>query len=381
MVFLDHNATTPLHPDALETMLPWLQQRYGNPSSRHSMGRDARAAIEQAREQIAALVNAQPKQVIFTSGGTEANNLALKGVLARRQGALWLSAIEHAAVLEPADALARQGHTVKRLPVSGQGQLLVEAMPDNRPESLALVSVMWANNETGAVQPVAEVAQWCREHGVPLHTDAVQALGKLPVDFAASGASLMSLSAHKIYGPKGAGALILDPALDIWPQCHGGGQERALRGGTENVAAIVGFGAAAELARLDLARLRRQLEQQRQCLERGLREHLPDVVIFSDQVERIPNTVFFSIPGLEAETLIMALDRDGFAVSSGSACGSSHDEPSPVLRAMGVDRELAQAAVRVSLGRDSSSQDLETFLHSLCTQVKALRGMAAATAW
>lgn len=383
MVYLDHNATTPLDERVLEAMLPWLQASYGNPSSRHRFGREAHDAIVAAREQVAALVNAHPSQVLFTSGGTEANNLALKGLLhpAIAPAALAISAVEHAAVLGPAEALQDRGWQLQRLPVDVGGVIDIKAAIAALPQNTRLVSLMWANNETGAIQPVAELAAYCREQGIVLHSDAVQAAGKIPVDFAASGAQLLSLSAHKLYGPKGAGALVVDKALDIKALLDGGGQERGLRCGTENVAAIVGFGKAAELARLELAPRRIQLTQQRIWLEQQLTSQLPEAVIFSAEAERLPNTVFLSVPGLDGETLIMALDREGVAVSSGSACGSSHNEPSPVLKAMGVAEELAQGAIRISLGKDTTQQDLDKLMQTLCTQVQALRGMAAATAW
>ncbi|MCW8840132.1 MAG: cysteine desulfurase, partial [Gammaproteobacteria bacterium] len=241
MVYLDHNATTPLDERVLEAMLPYLRGRYGNPSSVYALGREARAALEQAREQVAELVSAHPSQVLFTSGGTEANNSALKGVARRApQGRIAISEVEHASVQSPAAALARDGWQIDTLAVDGEGICHRETLQQALSEQTRMVSVMWANNETGVVQPVAELAEICREQGVIFHTDAVQAAGKLALDFPASGAHLMSLSAHKLYGPKGVGALILDKAVDLEPLLHGGGQERGRRGGTENLAAIVG---------------------------------------------------------------------------------------------------------------------------------------------
>jgi cysteine desulfurase len=357
LIYLDHNATTALDERVLEAMLPWLKGRYGNPSSRHALGTEARAAMQLAREQVAALVNAHPSQVIFTSGGTEANNLALKGLLQGRvtAGHFLLSAIEHASMTAPARALCQAGWRMGSLPVDSQGVIDIKAaekaLLDN---DLRLVSLMWANNETGAIQPVAELAELCRAHGIPLHSDAVQAVGKVAVDFPASGVSMISLSAHKIYGPKGIGALIVDKALDLVPLIDGGGQERGRRGGTENIPAIVGFGHAAELARLELDSRRLQLEDLGQLLERQLAERLPQAVVFSSEAHRLANTVFISIAGIDGETLIKALDRQGIAVSSGSACGSAANEPSPVLTAMGVSRELAQGAIRISLGKDNT---------------------------
>ncbi|MFU8838076.1 MAG: cysteine desulfurase family protein [Thiohalomonadaceae bacterium] len=380
MIYLDHNATTPLDPRVLEAMLPWLQDRYGNPSSRHALGRQAKAALELAREQVAALVNAHPSQVIFTSGGTEANNLALKG-RAMAPGRLQVSAIEHASLLGPARAMQREGWQLDRLPVDSQGMLDIEAAVASLNDETRLVSLMWANNETGAIQPVAAMAECCRSRGIVMHSDAVQAAGKIPVDFASSGVQLLSLSAHKIYGPKGVGALVVDKSLELLPLLDGGGQERNRRGGTENIPAIVGFGLAAELARLELPQRSLQLEHLRGRLEQQLAQQLPQAVIFSSGIARLPNTVFLAIPGLDGETLIMAMDREGIALSSGSACGSAQNEPSPVLRAMGVATELAQGAIRISLGKDNTEQDIDRLVAGLCTQVQTLQGMAAATAW
>ena len=383
MVYLDHNATTPLDERVLEAMLPWFKGRFGNPSSRHQWGREARAALDQAREQVAALVNAHPGQVIFTGGGTEANNLAIKGLLGAQAspGQLLISAIEHASLRGPAQAMQRQDWNLDYLPVTAAGLIDIKVLPAMLGQDTRLLSLMWANNETGAIQPIAEVAECCREHAVVLHSDAVQAAGKIPLDFRASGVQMMSLSAHKLYGPKGVGALIVDRSLELLPLIDGGGQEQGRRGGTENLAAIVGFGMAADLARLELQARRLQLLQLREQLERQLARYLPQAVCFATEAERLPNTLFMAIPGLDGETLIMALDREGIAVSSGSACGSSHSEPSPVLKAMGVSDELAQGAIRISLGKDTRSEDIDTLLQGLSTQVRALQGLAAATAW
>ncbi|MGM0594559.1 MAG: cysteine desulfurase family protein [Pseudomonadota bacterium] len=382
MVYLDHNATTPVDERVLEAMLPYLQGRFGNPSSLYRMGREAKAALQQAREQVAELVGAHPTQVVFTGGGTEANNAALKGVAFRTApGALAISAVEHASVRAPARAMRRRGWRLDTLAVDGEGVTDAQALGTVLSEQTRLVSVMWANNETGAVQPLPALAAACRHRGVLLHTDAVQAAGKLPLDFAGSGVHLMSLSAHKLYGPKGVGALIVDKALDLEPLLDGGGQEQGRRGGTENMAAIVGFGKAAELARLELDARRRHMQERRRSLERSLTEQLPQAVIFSRGAERLPNTSFIAVPGLEGQTLIMALDQQGIAVSSGSACGSEHTEPSPVLKAMGVDNGLAQGAIRISLGKDTTERDVAALCDALASQVKQLQRLAATTAW
>lgn len=382
MVYADHNATTPLDERVLEAMLPWLKEQYGNPSSIHALGRQARTALDTAREQLAQMVGAHPSQVIFTSGGTEANNSALKGVALRSpQGRIAISAVEHASIAAPAAALQRLGWQRDAIGVDGNGVCGVEALERALQADTRLVSVMWANNETGTVEPVADLAARCRERGILFHTDAVQAAGKLTVDFPASGAHMMSLSAHKLYGPKGVGALIVDKAVDMEPLLHGGGQERGRRGGTENLAAIVGFGKAAELAYVELAARRRHLEDLRRRFEERLARDLPQAVIFAREAERLPNTVFMAVPGLEGQTLIMALDQQGIAVSSGSACGSEHTEPSSVLKAMGVDNELALGAIRISLGKDNTEGDIDTLTGVLVSQVKQLQRLAASTAW
>lgn len=382
MVYADHNATTPLDERVLEAMLPYLKGRFGNPSSVHTIGREARTALEVAREQVAQLINAHPSQVIFTSGGTEANNSALKGSAHRLvQGRIAISAVEHASVAAPAAALGRFGWQIDAIDVDGNGVCGSDALNKALQADTRLVSVMWANNETGTVQPVDVLAAQCREHGILFHTDAVQAVGKLVVDFAASGVHLMSLSAHKLYGPKGVGALIVDKALDMEPLLHGGGQERGRRGGTENVAAIVGFGRSAELAYVELEARRRHFIQLRGRLEERLARDLPQAVIFAKEADRLPNTVFLAVPGLEGQTLIMALDQQGIAVSSGSACGSEHTEPSAVLKAMGVDNDLALGAIRISLGKDNTEGDIDVLAGCLVSQIKQLQRLAAMTAW
>ncbi len=381
-IYLDHNASTPLDERVLEAMLPYLREGGGNPSSLHQFGRMARAAVDRAREQVAALVNAHPSQVIFTSGGTEANNLALKGVMAMQPaGRLAVSAAEHASLLGPARALQAQGRPLDMIAVDEHCQVSVTALQAALHPDTRLVSVMSANNETGVIEDVAALAATAREAGVAMHTDAVQAAGKWPLDFAASGVQLMSLSAHKLYGPKGVGALITDKTLELEALIHGGGQEKGLRGGTENVAALVGFGAAAELAQQELTTRMAQMRALRDELE-GQLAGIKDVVIFAREAQRLPNTLQLAVAGLDGETLLMQLDRDGIAVSSGSACASGSTEPSHVLMAMGVDRELARAAVRISLGKGTQASHLQALVESLRRQVNWLNKVSAgAAAW
>ena len=362
MIYLDHNATTPLDGRVLDAMLPYLAGPYANPSSQHRLGRAARDAIETARRQVAALVDADAGEVIFTSGGTEANNLAVKGVAALApKGRLLYSAVEHPCVLEPMRVLEARGWRVETMAVDGEGCVDADAFEDQLAGGdVRLVSCMVANNETGVIQDVARLASLARAAGAIFHADAVQAAGKIPVSFRASGAHLMSLSSHKIYGPKGAGALVADAGVALEPLLHGGGQERSLRGGTENVAAIVGFGAAAELARAELAMRMAQARRLRDRLQ-GRLATLPGIVVFGAHAERLPNTLQFAVPGVHSATLLGLLDKQGFAVSSGSACASGTDEASPVLLAMGVPPELALCAIRVSLGRDNTETDIDRF--------------------
>lgn len=374
--YLDHNATTALDPRVLAAMLPYLQQQHGNPTSRHSFGRLARQAIDHAREQVAACVGAHTTQVVFTSGGTEADNLAIQGIAASLlPSQLAVSAIEHPAVLKPAQALQWRGWKLAKIAVDGDARLDLAHLAQCLQHKTALVSVMAANNETGTLQDLPAIAEIARRHGALFHTDAVQALGKLPLDFAATGAHAMSLSAHKINGPQGAGALVLDKSVDLQPLLHGGGQERGLRSGTENVAAIVGFGLACELAQQNLIAHNEQLRLLREQLERGLTEM--GAVIFGAGAERLPNTTFFAFPRIDGETLVMALDRKGYAVASGSACSSDSPDPSHVLLAMGVAPELARCAVRISLGAGNDVQQVADCLQAVRSELLRLKQMAA----
>lgn len=379
-VYFDWNATTPLEPLVRDAMLPWLGAsetvRFGNASSRHDYGRQARAAIDEARARVATAVGAHPTEVIFTSGGSEANNLFVKGAAAcLKPGMLAFSAIEHPCVREPAYQLRRTGWTLKEIAVDAQGVIDGEDWQQTLLARPTLVSVMLANNETGVVQDIARLAAEARASGAWFHTDAVQALGKLELDFRALGVSAMTLSAHKIGGPLGAGALVLDKRVELAPLIAGGGQERGLRSGTENVAAIVGFGVACEraVARREsesqrLAQLRAELEAQ--LLAQG-------AVVFARAAERLPNTVFFAFDNIDGETLVAKLDRAGFACASGSACSSAQPEPSHTLLAMGVDPLLARGAVRVSLGRDSTAQELSRFVGVLARVVDDLNKLAS----
>ncbi|MCK9985012.1 MAG: cysteine desulfurase [Azoarcus sp.] len=375
-VYLDWNATAPLEPAVREAMLPWLDSRFGNASSRHEYGRQARAAVDEARAQVAAAVGAHATEVIFTSGGTEANNLFVKGAAGlMKPGLIAISAIEHPCVREPAKQLRRADWTLREIAVDRAGLVkrtdwlaVLAAKP-------VLVSVMLANNETGVLQDVATLAREAKEVGAWFHTDAVQALGKIGVDFRALGVNAMTLSAHKVGGPLGAGALVVDKRLELAPLLAGGGQERGLRSGTENVAAIVGFGVACELAAARVSGENGRLCGLRDTLEAGLATH--GMRIFSAGAPRLPNTVFFAADGVDGETLVARLDRAGFACASGSACSSANPEPSHTLMAMGVERETARGAVRVSLGRDTQERHVVDFLACLGQQMNELNNLTA----
>ncbi len=375
-VYFDWNATTPLDPIVREAMLPWLDARFGNPSSRHEYGRQARSAIDEARSRVAAAVGAHPTEVLFTSGGTEANNLFIKGAAAaRKPGVVAISAIEHPCVREPARQLSRTGWQLREIAVDGQGLVSASDWEAALAEKPALASVMLANNETGALQDVARFAQQARAKGVWLHTDAVQALGKIEVDFRRLAVHGLTISSHKLGGPLGAGALVLDKRVELAPLIAGGGQERGLRSGTENVAAIVGFGVACERA------VARQDEEAKRLSL--LRDRLVELLgscgarVFSAQAARLPNTVFFAMERIDGETLVAKLDRAGFACASGSACSSANPEPSHTLLAMGVDEETARGAVRLSLGRDSTEDEVERFGETFARLTRELRSLTA----
>jgi len=365
VIYFDHNATTPLDEQVLEAMLPFYQRFYGNASSLHRLGRLSRGAIETAREQVAALVGTVPIQIAFTSGGTESNNMAISGLAKSLDvGAIAYGATEHPSVLEPVHALSRDGWRVRPIGVDADGLIEPQAFQKLVDPALRFVSLMLANNETGVIQDVAQFACELRNRGVLVHCDAVQAAGKMAIKFDELNVNLMSLSAHKIAGPKGVGALVMDKATQLKPLIHGGGQERGRRGGTENVAAIVGFGKACEMAlsrQLDSAQRLLTLREQ---LEEGLDE-LGVADVFAREASRLPNTVQFGVPGIDGEMMVMELDRHGVAVSSGSACSSDGGEPSHVLMAMGIESGIAKTAVRVSLGLENTASDIVGFLDAM----------------
>jgi cysteine desulfurase len=359
-VYLDHNATTPLDPAALEAMLPYLREAYGNPSSLHWFGQRARAAVEEARAEVAALVGADPPEIVFTAGGSESDNLALRGAAARVKDArrrVVTTSVEHHAVLNTAKALRDEGRAVAIVPVDEQGRLDLDALRVALDEPVLVVSVMLANNETGVLQPVAEAARLAHERGALVHCDAVQAAGKTPLDVRALDVDLLTLSAHKLYGPKGTGCLYVRRGTALAPLVRGGAQERNRRAGTENVAGIVGFGAAARKARAavgaDAARaaaLRDRLEQRLLALP-GARRNGGE--------PRVPNTANVSFEGTDAEALLVALDLEGVAASTGAACAAGGIEPSHVLKAMGFPPERVQSSLRLSVGRGTTEEEVD----------------------
>jgi len=378
-VYLDHNATTPLAPAVLAGMLPWLENRCGNASSRHEYGRAARQAIDEARQRVAAAVNAHPTEIVFTSGGSETNNLFLKGAAAfLKPGLLAVSAVEHPCVLKPAAQLARLGWKMREIAVDASGTIDAADYSVVLAGKPALISVMTANNETGVIQDISALATAARSTGAWFHSDAVQALGKLSIDFRvlnAAGVHALTLSAHKANGPKGAAALVLDKRVELQPLIAGGGHERGLRSGTENVPAIVGFGIAAELAAQRVAELPMRLKMLQGRLEKGLQAL--GATVFAIDVPRLPNTSYFAFADIDGETLVGKLDREGFAVASGAACSSANPEPSHVLRAMGVVPEIARGAVRVSLGAENTEVDIDQFINALQVTVGRLQGLTA----
>ena len=378
-VYFDHNSTTALKTEVLEAMLPFMANQHGNPTSRHSFGRAARAAVEHAREQVANAVGAYATQIVFTASGTEANNFAVHGICGNLDAAQILtSAIEHPCVSRPALAMQARGWKAKSIKVDADCNIDMTHLQSLLQTPTNLVSVMLANNETGAIQDIAKVAELAREAKAYVHTDAVQALGKIAVDFFALNVHAMTISSHKIGGPLGAGALVLDKRIDIQPLLYGGGQEKGLRSGTENVAAIVGFGTACELAVSHLTACDMHTENLRKHLEIGLRKL--NAVMFGQNDLRIPNTSFFAFPNIDGETLVMALDRKGFAVASGSACSSDSDKPSHVLLAMGVNEDLARGAVRVSFGMNNTLYQVQHFLAVLENELARLKNLTAMAA-
>ena len=376
-VYLDHAASAPPRPEVREAMLPYLGERFGNPSSIHAFGRALRAALEDARARLAAVLGASPGEIAFTHAGTEADNLAVIGrARAERGAAVACSAVEHKAVLYAAKAAAAEGAPLRIIPVDGDGVVRLDALREALIERPAIVSVMWTNNEVGVLQPVDEVARLCAEAGAVFHSDAVQALGKVPVRVDRVPVGLLSFSAHKLGGPKGIGALYVRRGTRLEPLLHGGGQERGLRPGTEDVAAAVGFAVAAEVAEAEREREMARLGALRDRLEAGLRERIPELVVNGAGAPRLATISNVSVPGADPEALLMSLDLEGIAASSGSACSSGAVEPSHVLTAMGIAPEAAGPSVRFSLGRTTTEADIARVLEVFPAIVERVRAFA-----
>ena len=385
-VYLDHAATTPMVPAAVEAMTAHLRDA-GNPSSLHASGRRARRIVEESRETIAQAVNCRPGEVVFTSGGTESDNLAVKGLYWSRRTAddarrrLLATAIEHHAVLDPLHWLAEHEDAfLELLPVDAVGRLDMEALAasvEHDPASVALVTVMWANNEVGTTQPVAGVVELAAAHGIPVHTDAVQALGAVPVDFAASGVDAMSLSGHKVGGPLGVGALVVRRDLELTALLHGGGQERDVRSGTLDVPAIAGFAAAVEVAVKEQAERAARMAELRDHLVAEVRRVVPDAVLNGDPEDRLPGNAHFSFPGCEGDSLLMLLDARGIECSTGSACSAGVPQASHVLLAMGCSEEEARSSLRFSLGHTSTAADVGALVEAIGPCVERARAAKA----
>jgi cysteine desulfurase len=373
-VYLDHNASTPVHPEVVAAMTPYFSEVFGNPSSVHGFGREARTAVDEARARVAAFLKVPADQVIFTSGGTESDNFGVKGLaLARGRGHIITTRVEHHAVLRSVQALETQGFTATYLPVDGYGMV----DPDDvraaiRPDTIA-ITVMHANSEVGTIQPVAEIGRIARERGVPFHVDAVQTFGKVPIDVDAMAIDALSFSAHKIYGPKGIAGLWVRKGTKMVAVQHGGEHERRRRAGTENVPGIVGFGKAVEVRARDMAEEAVRVTALRDRLWEGVSARVPDVRLNGHPTERLPGTASICYRHVESESIVLGLDLRGIAVSAGSACTSGSVEPSYVLVAMAVPLDWAMGAVRSSLGRSTTAEDIDYVIHSIEPLVRKLR--------
>ena len=385
-IYLDNSATTPIDPRVVEAMLPYLTDKFGNASSIHFFGQEARAAVDKARHQAAAIINSRPNEIVFTSGGTEANNLAIRGLMEanKKYGThIVTSAIEHSAVKSVCADLEKHGCEVTYLPVYENGLVRIDDVKDAVRDDTILISIMTANNEIGTLQPVEEVGRHIRGlrdagRKIWFHTDAVQAVGKMPVDVEAIGCDLLSFSGHKIYAPKGVGALYVRRGTRLHPQNIGGRQERERRGGTESVPNIVAFGKACEIAAEQLSDEASQVRNLRDRFEQAVLESVPDVIQNGEPGERLPGISNLSFRFIEGEGLLINLDMQGVAVSTGSACSSGSLEPSPVIRALGRDDEMARGAIRFSFGRFNTNEEIDDVLNTLPTAVENLRRLSPA---
>ena len=377
MIYLDNAASTQIHDDVLEAMLPYLKEQYGNPSSIHRYGRLANKAIEKARKQIAVLINADPSEILFTSGGTESNNTALYGIAAKKpRSQIITSSIEHDAILEPCKKLAKDEFDVIYLPVDNHGVVNLSILKNSLSDNICLVSVMFGNNEMGTIEPIAQIAQLCNERNIPFHTDAVQAVGKIAIDVKKLGVDLLSISSHKINGPKGIGALYIRKGIDLIPIILGGGQEHGLRSGTENVANIVGFGKACELAKLNLSENISHMKNLRDNLVAAILREIPCVTLNGHTENRLPNNAHFTFLGVAGEDLIIKLDEYGICASTGSACSVHTQKASHVLQAMGFSHEQITGSLRLTLGLFNNQQQIDETVNILKKVTAELRSVS-----
>lgn len=375
-VYLDHAATTSVRPEVLEAMLPYFSEKYANPSSIYSMAQESKAAIDNAREKVAAAIGANPQELYFTSGGTEADNWAIKGVAYKNRDKgrhIITTSIEHHAVLHTCQYLEKEGFDVTYLPVDEKGFVSPSQVEDAIRDDTVLISIMYANNEIGTIQPIEEIGTIAKEHGIPLHTDAVQAVGNIHIDVEKLGIDLLSMSAHKFYGPKGVGALYVRKGVNLEPYIHGGAQERGKRASTENVPGIVGMGKAIELAASNIDSYNKKLLELRDMTIDGILAKIPYVRLNGDREKRLPGNVNFSFEFIEGESLLLLLDMAGICASSGSACTSGSLDPSHVLIAIGLPHEIAHGSLRLSFGWDNTREDVEYLLEVLPNIVKRLR--------
>ncbi|NTV27842.1 MAG: cysteine desulfurase NifS [Methanothrix sp.] len=379
-IYMDHSATTPVDPLVLEAMLPYFSEKYGNASSLHSFGLEAKEALESAREKVAGLLGASPEEIIFTSGGTESDNLALKGIARRNQEKgkhIITTSVEHPAILETCRKLEKEGFEVTYLPVNNAGLVDLAALESAIRKDTILISVMHANNEVGTIQPLEEIGKIAKKRDIYLHTDAVQSLGKIPTDVNDMGVDLLSLSAHKLYGPKGVGALYIRKGTRLESIIQGGGHERSLRSGTENVAGIVGMARAAELANQTMAKEAERLTRLRDRLAKLVLEAVPDAWINGTMKRRLPGNLNFGFRYVEGESLLLFLDSMGIAVSTGSACSSHKLEPSHVLRSLGLKPEECHGSLRVTLGRSNTEDDVDYVAKGIAKAVERFKGISA----
>jgi len=379
MIYLDYAATTPTHPEVVEEMLPYFNEIYGNPSSIYQIAQKAKGAIEEAREKVAQLINAEPEEIIFTSGGTEADNIAIKGVIYanRKKGDhIITSKIEHHAVLNTCKWLEKQGFKVTYVSVDRYGMVDLDKLKKSLTDKTILISIMHANNEVGTIELIPEIASIARERGIYFHTDAVQTVGKIPVDVKELEVDLLSLSGHKLYGPKGIGALYIRKGIKVSPLIHGGHHEKNKRAGTENVPGIVGLGKACEIAAREMADETRRLKELRERLYKGLKERIEEIVLNGHPRNRLPGILNICVKYVEGESMLINLDLEGICASSGSACTSGSLEPSHVLLAMGIPPEISHGSLRFSLGRNTTEKEIDRVIEVLPPIVEKLRAMS-----